>query len=37
MDTVATESTLSVDQIQSALSYAAHIAAHFPFAVRQAS
>jgi uncharacterized protein (DUF433 family) len=37
VETVATEYALSIDQVRSALSYAAHIAAHLPPAVRQAS
>ena len=37
VETVAEEYALSVDQVRSALSYAAHIAAHLPPAVRQAS
>ena len=37
MDTVASEYALSVDQVRAALSYAAHITAHLPPAVRQAS
>ena len=37
VETVATEYALSVDQVRSALSYAAHVAAHLPPAVRQAS
>jgi uncharacterized protein (DUF433 family) len=36
-DTVATEYSLSIDQVRSALAYVAHIAAHLPPAVRQAS
>jgi uncharacterized protein (DUF433 family) len=36
-DTVAAEYALSLDQVRAALSYAAHIAAHLPPAVRQAS
>jgi uncharacterized protein (DUF433 family) len=37
VETVASEYALSVDQVRSALAYAAHIAAHLPPAVRQAS
>jgi len=37
VETVATAYALSVDQVRSALRYAAHIAAHLPPAVRQAS
>ena len=37
VDTVATEYQLSVDQVRAALAYAAHVAAHLPPAVRQAS
>ncbi len=36
-DTVASEYSLSHDQIRTALAYAAHVAAHQPPAVRQAS
>jgi uncharacterized protein (DUF433 family) len=36
-DTVAAEYSLSLDQIRAALAYAAHVAAHQPPAVRQAS
>jgi uncharacterized protein (DUF433 family) len=36
-DTVATEYSLSIDQVRSALAYVAHVAAHLPPAVRQAS
>jgi uncharacterized protein (DUF433 family) len=36
-DTVAAEYALSIDQVRAALSYAAHVAAHLPPAVRQAS
>ena len=36
-DTVATEYSLSVDQVRTALAYAAHVAAHLPPAVRQVS
>jgi len=36
-DTIATEYQLTVEQIRAALSYAAHVAAHLPPAVRQAS
>jgi uncharacterized protein (DUF433 family) len=36
-DTVAAEYSLSIDQVRSALAYVAHIAAHLPPAVRQAS
>jgi len=34
---VAAEYALSLDQVRAALAYAAHIAAHLPPAVRQAS
>ena len=37
VETVATEYQLSVDQVRAALAYAAHVAAHLPPAVRQAS
>jgi uncharacterized protein (DUF433 family) len=36
-DTVAAEYSLSLDQVRTALAYAAHVAAHLPPAVRQAS
>jgi uncharacterized protein (DUF433 family) len=36
-DTVASEYSLTPAQIRSALAYAAHVAAHLPPAVRQAS
>ena len=36
-ETVAAESSLSIAQVQTALAYAAHVAAHQPPAVRQAS
>lgn len=36
-DTVAAEYLLSIDQVLSALAYVAHVAAHLPPAVRQAS
>ena len=36
-DTVASEYSLSIDQVRSALAYVAHVAAHLPPAVRQAS
>jgi len=36
-DTVAAEYSLSIEQVRSALAYVAHIAAHLPPAVRQAS
>jgi uncharacterized protein (DUF433 family) len=36
-ETVAAEYSLSIAQIQTALAYAAHVAAHQPPAVRQAS
>ena len=36
-DTVAAEYSLSIDKVRSALAYVAHIAAHLPPAVRQAS
>ena len=37
VETVASEHALSVDQVRTALAYAAHVAAHLPPAVRQAS
>ncbi len=37
VETVATEYQLSVEQVRTALAYAAHVAAHLPPAVRQAS
>ena len=37
VETVATEYQLSVEQVPAALGYAAHLAAHLPPAVRQAS
>lgn len=37
VETVVDEYQLSVEQVRSALSYAAHVAAHLPPAVRQAS
>jgi uncharacterized protein (DUF433 family) len=37
IETVAAEYRLTVSQIRAALSYAAHVAAHLPPAVRQAS
>jgi uncharacterized protein (DUF433 family) len=36
-ETVASEYALTIEQVRSALAYAAHVAAHFPPAVRQAS
>jgi uncharacterized protein (DUF433 family) len=36
-ETVAAEYSLSLVQVQSALAYAAHVSAHLPPAVRQAS
>jgi uncharacterized protein (DUF433 family) len=36
-ETVAAEYSLSLDQVRTALAYAAHIAAHLPPAVRHAS
>jgi uncharacterized protein (DUF433 family) len=36
-ETVAAEYQLSIDQVRAALAYAAHVAAHLPPAVRQAS
>lgn len=36
-ETVAEEYALTVEQVRSALGYAAHVAAHLPPAVRQAS
>ena len=37
VDTVAAEYQLSLEQVRAALAYAAHVAAHLPPAVRQAS
>jgi len=37
IDTVAAEYALTVEQVRAALAYAAHVAAHLPPAVRQAS
>jgi len=37
VDTVAKQYQLSVEQVRTALAYAAHVAAHLPPAVRQAS
>ena len=37
VETVATEYQLSIEQVRAALGYAAHVAAHLPPAVRQAS
>lgn len=37
VETVAEAYALAIEQVRSALSYAAHIAAHLPPAVRQAS
>jgi len=37
VESVATEYRLSIEQIRAALAYAAHVAAHVPPAVRQAS
>ena len=37
VETVANHYALSVEQVRAALSYAAHVAAHLPPAVRQAS
>lgn len=37
VETVSSEYQLSVEQIRAALAYAAHVAAHLPPAVRQAS
>jgi uncharacterized protein (DUF433 family) len=37
VETVANQYQLSVDQVRTALAYAAHVAAHLPPAVRQAS
>ncbi len=37
VETVAAEYALSVEQVRAALSYAAHVAAHLPPAVRQPS
>jgi uncharacterized protein (DUF433 family) len=36
-DTVAAEYAISLDQVRTALAYAAHVAAHLPPAVRHAS
>ena len=37
LETVASEYQLSIEQVRAALAYAAHVAAHLPPAVRQAS
>jgi uncharacterized protein (DUF433 family) len=37
VETVASEYQLSIEQVRAALAYAAHVAAHLPPAVRQAS
>jgi uncharacterized protein (DUF433 family) len=37
VETVADQYQLSIDQVRAALGYAAHVAAHLPPAVRQAS
>lgn len=37
VEAVAEEYVLSIEQVRSALAYAAHVAAHLPPAVRQAS
>jgi hypothetical protein len=37
VDTVVTEYALTPEQVRAALAYAAHVAAHLPPAVRQAS
>ena len=37
VETVAAEYSLTADQVRAALAYAAHVAAHLPPAVRQAS
>ena len=37
VETVATEYQLTLEQVRAALAYAAHVAAHLPPAVRQAS
>ena len=37
VDTVASEYQLTIEQVRAALAYAAHVAAHLPPAVRQAS
>ena len=37
VETVSSEYQLSVEQVRAALGYAAHVAAHLPPAVRQAS
>ena len=37
VDTVSEQYQLSIDQVRAALAYAAHVAAHLPPAVRQAS
>jgi uncharacterized protein (DUF433 family) len=37
IETVVNEYQLSVEQVRTALAYAAHVAAHVPPAVRQAS
>jgi uncharacterized protein (DUF433 family) len=37
VETVASEYQLTIEQVRAALAYAAHVAAHLPPAVRQAS
>jgi uncharacterized protein (DUF433 family) len=37
VDTVASQYQISIEQVRAALAYAAHVAAHLPPAVRQAS
>ena len=37
VETVASEYQLTIEQVRTALAYAAHVAAHLPPAVRQAS
>ena len=37
VETVADEYQLTIEQVRAALAYAAHVAAHLPPAVRQAS
>ena len=37
MDTIVSEYALTIEQVRAALGYAAHVAAHLPPAVREAS
>ena len=37
MDTIVSEYALTIEQVRAALAYAAHVAAHLPPAVREAS